>query len=148
MPDNPFEVLRLSPDATEHDAVEQAARLAARTADEAARAAVRQAVARLTASADDRLLLAVLTHARPDYAVPELERALAAHRRPPADQTDLPIPPIDLDEFRDLLLHQLQRELSDPPAPFEPVPADEPAEEIDRQTAEALWQRLVSDPGA
>lgn len=148
MPDNPFERLRLSPEASEYDAVEQAARLAERTADEASRAAIRQAVHRLTASPAARLLDAVLTHPRPDHALPELERLLAAYRRPPAGQTDVPVPPLDFDEFRDLLIQVLQDELTDTSCPFEPVPVEEPADEIDRQTAEALWQRLLGDPGA
>lgn len=146
---NPFEVLRLDPAATEEEIVRHAGRLRLRAADEAALAAVRRAVQALTARPEDRLLWSLLTHPDPCYQSPALDRFAAAFRRPPAPAGDgAPCPPLDLEEFTALLRRRAAEELELPPQEFEPVANDEPAEEIDRQTAEALWQSLLFDPRA
>jgi hypothetical protein len=146
---NPFEVLRLDPSATEEEVVRHAGRLRQRVADEAALSAVRQAVQALTARAEDRRLFALLTHSQPGYAAPALDRLAAASRRPPAvEGAAAPCPPLDLDEFRDLLRALLVRELQPAPLPLEPVPATADPDEVARQYAEAVWQSLLSDSKA
>lgn len=148
MPANPFEVLRLAPSAAEEEIVRQAGRLRQRATEEAARNAIRQAVQALTARAEDRLLFALLTHPSPRHHWPALERFLAAFRRPPAADPTEPCPPLDLEEFAGLVRELVVEELKLPPLAFESMPAAETAEEIERQTAEALWQSLLFDPGA
>jgi hypothetical protein len=81
---NPFEVLRLDPAAPAEEVVRQAGRLRQRATDEAAVAALRQAVQALTGRAEERGLHELLTHPRPRYHWPHLERFAAAFRRPPA----------------------------------------------------------------
>jgi hypothetical protein len=146
MPDNPFELLRLPPSATEEEVVRQGARLCQRAPDEPARNLLRQAVRQLTGSAEERLLHALLTHPRPQHASADLERLQATFRRPPASTgAPPPIPPLDLPEVEGLLREILAAELEPLPLPLEAVPEDDPPEEIARQTAEALWQSLLSD---
>jgi hypothetical protein len=146
---NPFEVLRLDPAATEEEIVRQAGRLRQRVADEAALSAVRQAVQALTARRDDRRFFALLSHPRPGYAAPSLDRLAAAGRRPPPiEGAATPCPPLDLDEFQALLRALLVRELQPAPLPLEPVPAAADPDEVARQYAEAVWQSLLSDTKA
>jgi len=145
---NPFEALRLDPAATPEEAVRQAGRLRQRAADEAAVAAVRQAVRALTGRPEERLLHELLTHPRPCYSWPALERFAAAFRRPPrpAEAAPAPVPPLDLAEVAALLRPLVVAELDGPPPPFEPVADPDAPAEVARQTAEALWQALPFEP--
>jgi hypothetical protein len=143
---NPFEVLRLDPSATEEEVVRQAARLRQRATDEASLNAVRRAVQTLTGSAEARTLHALLTHPRPSYASPALDRLAAAFRRPPAATAPPSCPPFDQAEFSALVCAASAGELELPPLEFAGVPAGEGAEEIRRQTAEVLAQSLLFDP--
>jgi hypothetical protein len=146
---NPFEVLRLDPAATEEEIVRRAGLLRRRAADEATAAAVRRAVQALTARPEGRLLWSLLTHPDPSYQSPALDRFAAAFRRPPSPSADAATcPPLDLEEFTALVRRRAAEELELPPQELEPVGNDETAEEIDRQTAEALWQSLLFDPRA
>ncbi len=86
-----------------------------------------------------------MTHPRPGYAAPALERLAAAHRRPPAPAGAAEAPPFDAAEFLALLAAQASAGLETPPAPFEDVGGDDDAEEVRRQAAEALWQSLIYD---
>lgn len=147
MTENPYEVLQLSPEASEAEIVARAALLCQRTPDEAARGRYRQAAVRLTASAEQRQLFALLTHPYPDHAGAERQRFVAAFRRPPAGLT-VAAPGVDTTEFDALLRDVLAGELNTPAGPLEAVAAWVSAEEIARQTAEALWQRLLAEPGA
>jgi hypothetical protein len=148
MSENPFEVLRLSPDATPEAAVRQAARLAQVATDEASRNQIRQAIQELTASPEAWTLAALLTHPRPEHANAELERFIAAHRRPPASTAaEIPIPGVDWQEVRTLLIAVLADEQRVPPLPLERIEVSESAAEIERQTAEAVWQGLVAQMG-
>lgn len=142
---NPFEILRLDPSASEEEIVRQAGRLRQRTPDEAALNVIRQAVQALTARPEDRQLLALLTHPAPRHDWPALDRFAAAFRRPPVGDPQ-PCPPLDQEELRRLLCSLAAEELELTPVPFEPMAAPETAEEIDRQTAEAVWQHLLFDP--
>jgi len=146
---NPFEVLRLDPSASEEEIVRQAGRLRRSVTEETALNAIRQAVQALTIRAEDRLLFALLTHAAPCHHWPALDRFAAAFRRPPA-ATAAPksFPSLDLEEFRDLLNKTAAEELELAPLPFEPIGEGETAEEVRRQTAEALWQNLLTDTRA
>ena len=145
---NPFEVLRLDPTATDEEVVRQAGRLRQRAADEAALSALRQAVQALTGRPEERLLHAVLTHPRPGYAAPALERLAAAYRRPPASTAPAAAPPFDAAEFLALLCRQAAAGLETPPAPLEDVGGDDDADEVRRQAAEALWLSLLYDSRA
>lgn len=146
---NPFDILRLDPSATEEQIVRHAARLQQRATDEAMRNEIRQAVQALTARSEDRQLLSLLTHPRPCYSCPALERFAAAFRRPPVPTTTPQIcPPLDLEEFEDLVGALIREELDLSALPLEPIPADNSANELDRQRVEALWQSLLFDPGA
>lgn len=146
---NPFEVLRLDPSAGEEEIVRQAGRLRQRATDEATRNSIRQAVQALTARAEDRLLLSLLTHAAPGHRAPPLERFTAAFRRPPAPAAARSsCPPLDIREFEGLLKEKAAEEMELVPPPFEPIAEGETAEEIRRQTVEALWQSLLFDPRA
>jgi hypothetical protein len=146
---NPFEILQLDPSATEEEIVRQAGRLRQRATDDATSNAIRQAVQALTARAEDRLLFALLTHPAPRHQWPTLDRFAAAFRRPPTVTGSAePCPPLDLEEFTGLLRELAAEELDLPPLSFEPLPTEESPAEIERQTAEALWQSLVFDPGA
>jgi hypothetical protein len=147
MSDNPFEVLRLGPGATEEEVVRRAGQLRQRAADEAALTAIRQAVQALTGRPEERLLHALLTHPRPVHDWPALERLTAAFRRPPSAPSTPSAPPeFDLAEFAALLAGLLLRRLRPPPLPFEAPPAEETAEEVYRQTVEGLWQLLPFEP--
>jgi hypothetical protein len=136
-------VLRLAPEASEAEAVQQAARLCQRAADEPARNTIRQAIQELTASQEAWTLAALLAHPRPVYTSPELDRLIAAHRRPPPAGS-VPVPGVDVEEVRDMLLEILAQELPVQPMLLEFIEAPESDAEIGRQTAEALWQGLLS----
>jgi hypothetical protein len=145
-PPNPFEVLRLDPTASEADIVRQAGRLRQRITEEATLGALRQAVQALMGRPEDRPLHALLTHPRPAWSVPALERFAAAFRRPPASAGNVPpVPEVDLEEFRTLLLAQVAQELDFEPLPFEPLPPHPDAGEIRKLMEEALWQSLLFD---
>jgi hypothetical protein len=148
MTDNPFEALRLDPASTAEEVVRHAARLRQRAASEADLTAVRQAVQALTSSDGERALYALLTHPRPGWRSPALEWLASTFRRPPAPTTVPAPPPFDEAEFCDLLLSALAATLEPAPVPLEPMDDPESAEEIARQTAEALWQSLLVDPRA
>jgi hypothetical protein len=147
MSDNPFEVLKLSPDVNAEDAVKQAARLSQLAPDEATRNRARQAIQELTSSAEAWALAALLTHPRPEYTNAEVDRFIAAHRRPPASAAEVVVPGVDWDEVRGLMIEVLADEQRFTPLPLERVEVAESAAEIDRQTAEAVWQGLVAQPG-
>jgi hypothetical protein len=147
---NPFEVLRLDPTASEEEVVRRAAQLRRRASDEAAVTELRRAVQLLTGGRpEDRQLLSLLTHPRPGYAAPALERFAAAFRRPPA-AAEAPEQRLELDlaEFAGCMALSLAEELDSPQLPFEPVAAGDDAGEIGRQTDEVLWQSLIIDSGA
>src|SRR5262249_7931800 len=144
---NPFEVLRLDPAASEEEVVRQGARLRQRAADEAELNAVRQAVQALTGSAEERALHALRTHPRPEYAWPALAPFAAAFRRPPPARAR-GCPPLALAAFAQLLRSAVAAELEFKPLPFAALDAPEDADEVQRQTAEALWQALLCDPRA
>jgi hypothetical protein len=144
MSDNPFEALRLAPESGEEEVVRQAGLLRQRATDEAELDAIRQAVQALTGPEGARAWHALLTHPRPDYRSPALERLAATYRRPPAASA-APFPPLELKEVKGLLVEALEQELEPTPLPFEAVDAMEGAEEIDRQTGEAVWQALIAD---
>jgi hypothetical protein len=146
---NPFEILRLDPSATEEEIVRQAGRLRQRATDETARNAIRQAVQALTGRAEHRQLFALLTHPNPCHRWPALERFATAFRRPPAAAGSAQrCPPLDMKEFADIIRALIVEELELPPLFFESLPLGEAPREIERQTAEALWQSLLFDPGA
>lgn len=147
MTDDPFAVLRLAPDATEEAAVAQAARLARLAPDEASRNRIRQAIQRLTESPEAWQLLAELSHPRPEYANAEIERFVAANRRPPPATGDAAIPGVDWDEVRSLCLDVMAEALRPTPLPLSRGEVAESAAEIDRQSAEATWQGLMAQPG-
>jgi hypothetical protein len=146
MSDNPFEVLKLPPTASPEEIVRQGARLMQRTTDEPARNAIRQAVRALTESDEARGLQALLTHPNPGQGSGELERFTTAFRRPPRASGEAACPPVDVEEFRVLMLDAIAGESPPPPLTLERIESNEPAEEIERQTAEALWQSLVAQP--
>jgi hypothetical protein len=143
---NPFEVLHLAPTASEDEIVRRASQLRRRAGDEAALAELRRAVQSLTGRAEERQLLSLLTHPRPGYAMPALERLAKAFRRPPmsAEAVESCLA-FDFVEFAGLIGRQLAEELDVPPAPFEEVASEDGPEEIRRQTEEALWQGLLID---
>lgn len=145
MRESPFVVLKLPPTATAEEIVRQGARLCRQLADEPSRDAVRQAVRELT-EGDARLLHALLTHPNPRHDDASISRFIAAHTRPPRAANAAPCPPVDIEEFRDLLLSNLAGEVSSTPLPLERADGEEPADEIERQTAEALWQSLPAQP--
>jgi hypothetical protein len=145
---NPFEVLRLEPSTSEEEIVRQAGRLRQRAPDETTRDALRRAVQALTASAEDRRLLSLLTHPAPCHHDPILERFKNSFRRPPVVDSAPTCPALDKTEFASLLSAIAAEELQLPALPFESIEADESPEEIERQTAEAAWQNLMFDPGA
>jgi hypothetical protein len=149
MSTNPFEVLRLDPASGEEEIVRQAGRLRQRATDESALNAIRQAVQALTARPEDRLLLAMLTHAGPCHQWPALDRFTALSRRPPIATGDTPpCPPLDREEFSSLVKSLAAEELELAVPSFEALSAGESPEEIHRQTAEALWQSLLFAPCA
>jgi hypothetical protein len=145
---NPFEVLRLDPTASEEEIVRHAGRLRQRATDEATQNALRQAVQALTASATAREVHALLTHPRPAYSSAALNRFAAAFRRAPLPANPPACPPLELQEFINLLKQIVAAGLELPSLEFEGLATAEDPEEIRRQTAEALWQSLLFDPRA
>lgn len=143
---NPFEVLRLSPEASEEEAVQQAARLCQMAKDEAARNVVRQAIQQLTASREARALAALLTHPRPEHHNVEVERFIAAHRRPPVTRGEsVEVPEVDVEELRGLRMDARAVELTGGALGLERMVITESLEEIERQTSEAVWLGLVGE---
>jgi hypothetical protein len=100
----------------------------------------------LTGTDEERALHALLTHPDPQYAQPALDQLQTAFRRPPEVHGERAVPALDLEEFRGLLLAALAAQLPPPVLPLEPIELTESADEIARQTAEALWQSLVGQP--
>jgi hypothetical protein len=146
---NPFEVLRLDPGASEDEVVRRAGQLRRRASDEASIAELRRAVQALTARPEDRHLFAVLAHPRPGHSCVPLERLATAFRRPPAPGAEQEARlPFDFAEFAGFLAVLLAEELDTPQLSFEPVSPGDDANEIGRQSDEALWQALVIDSGA
>jgi hypothetical protein len=144
---NPFELLGLDPTASEEDVVRHAGRLRQRAANEAAHNAIRQAVQALTASAAARQLHALLAHPRPAHQAPALDGFAAAFRRAPvSSHPPPPCPPLDLAELTAILKALAAQELELPAMEFESLAAADSPEEIQQQTAEALWQSLLFDP--
>jgi hypothetical protein len=122
---NPFEVLRLDPAAGPEEAVRQAGRLRQRAPDEDAVAAIREAVQALTGAPEERTLHALLTHPRPCYTWPALDRFVAAFRR-------LPPPAAEAAAERSLDPADIAALLGSPEASEEAV--------------EALWRCLLAEP--
>ena len=146
---NPFEVLRLDPEATEEEVVRQAERLRQRATDETSLGAIRQAAMALTGKSEERQLHALLTHPRPAGASETLDRFSAVFRRAPSTtHVAIACPELDRDEFLRLLLRAASEELELPPPTFESVADADDADELRRQWAEALWQSLLFDPRA
>jgi len=144
---NPFEVLRLDPTASEEEIVRRAARLRRTAGDEGAVAELRRAVQALTGRPEERQLFALLSHPRPGYSAPALERLAAEFRRPPpVEGPPAPCPPLDFAEFAEWIGLRLAGELERPPAEFEPLAPEDDAEEVRRQNAEARWLSLIFDP--
>jgi hypothetical protein len=144
MSENPFELLRLPPDASEEEIVRQGARLCQTAGDDDARNAFREAVRMLTDNAEERRLHALLTPPSPATASKELDRFVAAYRRAPASEA-AEVPELGKDEVLALLRERLAASVLRGPAALEAVPDQEPAEEIARQTSEALWHSLLHD---
>ncbi len=146
---NPFEVLGLDPASSEEEIVRRAGQLRRRAAGEAEVAELRRAVQALTGRAEDRQLLALLTHPRPGHAAPALDRLAAEFRTLPAAAGPPPAcPPPDLAEVAAWLAARLAEALEGEPLAFEPVAPDDAPAEIRRQNDEALWQSFVFDSRA
>ena len=148
MPDNPFEVLRLDPTTSVEEAMRQADRLAQETADEPLKQRIRQAAQQLTISPDCAALAALLTPPAPGYASEALREFIVRHGSPPAGTPSEARPRLDEEEFRRRLLETIAVELSPGVAELEPLEITESGAEIARQTAEAMWQALLSDTRA
>lgn len=149
MMENPFEVLRLSPDATLDEAVQQAARLSRIAPDESSRNRIRQAIQQLTATPESWLLAALLAHPRPDYHHPELDRFVAKHRRSPVDRAmSRETPFVDWEELRRLRESFLATGFSVPGLPLEPLDAECELGEREDQSFEHGWRDLRFQPGA
>ena len=148
MPDNPFEILRLDPTTSVEEAMRQADRLAGETADEPLRQRLRGAAQQLTISPDRAALAALLTPPAPGYSSDALREFIVRHGSPPAGTPSEARPRLDLDEFRRRLLETIAGELSPGVAELEPLEITESGAEIARQTAEAMWQALLSDTRA
>ncbi|MFQ3593600.1 MAG: hypothetical protein SNJ82_10520 [Gemmataceae bacterium] len=136
---NPFEVLQLPAHASLEQIMAAAARLTQRGDDEA-----REAVRQLTSEETQRRLHGWLTPPGPVERPAEIEQFVAQHRRPPAG-LPLDVPPVDETELRELLRQALLSELQPRPVPLQFVEARESAEEIARQTGEAVWGSLLYD---
>ena len=67
---------------------------------------------------------------------------------PAATGGPVPCPPLDLEEFSELVRSLSAEELELAAPPFEALPSGETPEEVCRQTMEALWQNLLFDPQA
>jgi hypothetical protein len=145
--DNPFEVLRLDPSASDEEVVRQAGRLRQRAADETAVAAIRQAVQVLTGRPEERLLSVLLAHPAPCHLWPALERFTAAFRRPPMPAVQVPpsCPAPDPADVLALLRPLAAAELDVPSPPFEQVGEPDDTAEIVKQTIEGVWQILPFD---
>jgi hypothetical protein len=141
---NPFEVLRLEPATPNDQVVAQAGRLRQRATEESEITAIRQAVLALTGPAEERFVQEMLTHPRPYYRWPALEKLQAAFRRPPTPirSQSSPCPSLDLNEFAELLRPVLAEQMDPPGLPFVEVDTREPALEIQRQNVEVRWQCL------
>lgn len=147
MSDNPFEVLRLDPSATEEEIVRRAGQLR-QSATEEELTAVRQAVQALTGRPEERRLWALLTHPGTVHDWPALARLEAAHRRPPPGANVEPSAPptLDLAEVALLLRPLLLLELADDGLGLEPPVFEETPEEVLRQTVEGVWATLPFEP--
>jgi hypothetical protein len=148
--EHPFEVLRLDPAGGNEEVVAQAGRLRQQATSEPEVTALRQAVQALTGPAEDRFLQAMLTHPRPCYLWPDLDRLRTAFRRPPAraEATLSPCPAFDWTEFA-VLLQQAAGEPGDPDllALLGEEVTPEGGEES-WETAVARWQDLIEQfPG-
>jgi hypothetical protein len=145
--DNPFEVLRLDPSASDEEVVRQAGRLRQRAADETAVAAIRQAVQALTGRPQERLLHVLLAHPAPCHLWPTLERFTAAFRRPPMPTVRTPpsCPAPDPADVLALLRPLAAAELDVHSPPFEQVGEPDDTAEIVKQTIEGVWQTLPFD---
>jgi hypothetical protein len=148
MPDNPFEVLRLDPATSVEEAIRLADRLAQETTDEPLRQRLRQAAQQLAISPDRAALAALLTPPAPAYSSETLHEFLVRHGSPPTGTPSAALPALDEDEFRRRLLETIAGELSPGVAELEPLEITEGGAEIARQTAEAMWQALLSDTRA
>ncbi len=147
MKDNPFEVLKLDPSATEEEIVRRAGQLR-QTATEEELTEVRQAVQALTGQAEARRLFALLTHPGPVHAWPALDRLEAVFRRPPqgSKQEAPALPALDLAEVGSLLRPLLLAALDDAPLDAEMPAIIETPEEILKQTIEGVWKVLPFEP--
>ncbi len=150
MSDNPFELLGLSPSASEEEIVRRAGDLRQTAADEEAETAIRQAVQALTGKPEDRLLHSLLAHPGPPLESPALERLAAAFRRLPASEKPATqeAPALDVAELAALLRPLLLEDLAGMPLPLEMPAIEEKPEEVLRQTCEGIWQVLPLEPGA
>jgi hypothetical protein len=101
---NPFEVLRIDPDASDEQVVALAARRRQRAADDHELTAIRQAVQALTGEAEKRLLARLFTHPRPGWERSDLVRWVGAFRRPPLrEEPSQTMHPGELGELANLL---------------------------------------------
>jgi hypothetical protein len=138
---NPFEVLRLDPSADNEQVVAQAGRLRQRAAGEEEVNAIRQAVQALTGPAEERFLHQMLTHPRPGYEWPALDRFRAAFRRAPAPAAGEAPPHADKVA---LLLRTFLGGEAHPAGPETfPLGNGLQAEEADSEGKEAAWRRLA-----
>lgn len=144
---NPYEVLQLDPSATEAEIIEQAGKLRQRSTEEKTLTAVRQAVQQLTASSEQREVLALLSHPQPMYRWPAMERLLNANRRVPSSTSDeeKTSPPLDMDLIAKMLRALLAEELRPTALNYVQPRIDELPQEIDQQTINALCQALLYD---
>jgi hypothetical protein len=147
--ENPFEVLKLDPSASEEEIVRRAG-LLRQSATEDEQTAIREAVRTLTGRPEERQLHALLAYARPVHDWPEVERFESAFRRPPVAEavTVSASAPLDLEEFTAMLRPLLLAELTEPATTIDSSPVAETKEEILRQTVEGLVQLLPFEPGA
>ncbi len=145
---NPFEVLRLDPGTPADAIVRHAGRLRQQGMDDAALGEIRQAVQAVTGSSRQRLRHELLTHARPQYRWPTLDRLLALGRRSPAGRQEAePCPALDLAEVAGLLCALAAEEWRPAPLPLA-APGATGSEDLFGLTREAAWHHLLFDPGA
>lgn len=145
MSDNPFEVLRLDPTTPVEEALRHADRLIKETADEPLKARLKQASQQLSISPERAALAALLSPPRPGYNAAVLTEFVKAHGSPPEGSPVSARPRLDEAEFRQRLLEAMAGELQPGTAELEALPIVESGAEIARQTAEAMWQALLSD---
>ena len=151
MSENPFEVLKLDPNATEEEIVQQAGRLRQQTTNEQELTAIRQAVQALTSGDEERALLRLFTHPQPDHDGSAVENLANAFRRPPQASASQDVPEcsaLDLEALAEIMKPFVVRELRPEKLPLEPAAIEETPKEIERQTIEAMWQALPFDPRA